>query len=175
MNGVIADGCETDLNTSAANCGQVGNAIPAPGALHANWACVGGMTTMTGCIARFFDADGSPVDGCEFAADPFEPDDSQAAARFIGGLGAGLSLSIVANLTPGNDDWCSFDTSCSLFSPCQVVVTVNGVPGGSIAVVRDDGALVALGQPDITFTGHRYTNHVSAGGGYPTYSLTIRA
>jgi hypothetical protein len=58
------DGCETDLNTSVANCGMCGhncNSLPNV----ASAGCTNGACVVTGCLAGFADCNNNPNDGCE--------------------------------------------------------------------------------------------------------------
>jgi hypothetical protein len=171
---LIANGCEVDFSSDSNNCGGLGNAIPAPGALHANWACVAGSTTIQSCVSGFFDQNGSSVDGCEFRADPYEPNDGQNTAASAGtGLNPGRSVTVDANLTPGNDDWYRFDTSnCFGLTPqCHVAVDIQAGPGvAGFTVQRDDGV---VGSRDTTSSSHTYFIHVIAGAGYVGYTLNI--
>ncbi|MFO0601898.1 MAG: FG-GAP-like repeat-containing protein [Polyangiales bacterium] len=57
-----ANGCEADLETSAAHCGACGRACPA--GPHATAACAGGACALV-CEAGWADCDGSAANGCE--------------------------------------------------------------------------------------------------------------
>jgi hypothetical protein len=61
-NGNGADGCETNLVTSAASCGACGNACNVANAAPA---CVGGACQVASCNLGFGDCDGSAANGCE--------------------------------------------------------------------------------------------------------------
>jgi hypothetical protein len=54
-----ANGCETNLASSAANCGACGNACPA------GRACVAGACAGPICASGYADCDGNPATGCE--------------------------------------------------------------------------------------------------------------
>jgi sugar lactone lactonase YvrE len=61
--GVAQNGCETDLGSSAANCGACGSACPAPA--HATPSCTGGACGLSGCAPGWGDCDHNPANGCE--------------------------------------------------------------------------------------------------------------
>ena len=58
----ITNGCETNLMTSPANCGAVGNAVNIP---NATGACVNGQPTLVSCFSGFANVDGNLSNGCE--------------------------------------------------------------------------------------------------------------
>jgi len=60
--GVIANGCETDTNTSAFHCGMCGRGCAA---IHGMAACVMGTCTISSCEAGYSDCDRSGANGCE--------------------------------------------------------------------------------------------------------------
>jgi hypothetical protein len=60
--GVAANGCETDLDTSAANCRFCGNACTFQ---HAAGSCQGGTCSLGACAPGFDNCDGDPANGCE--------------------------------------------------------------------------------------------------------------
>jgi hypothetical protein len=70
-NGVAADGCETDLRTTAAHCGGCGNVCALANVV--SQTCAAGQCAVGTCTAGFGDCDGLAVNGCEadLAADPF--------------------------------------------------------------------------------------------------------
>ncbi len=57
-----ANGCETDLNASAANCGACGSACAAQ---NATASCVAGRCAVGACNMGFGDCDMNPTNGCE--------------------------------------------------------------------------------------------------------------
>jgi hypothetical protein len=59
-NGVAADGCEVNLNSSASNCGGCGSACDLP---HATPACTAGSCAVAACAAGFADCNSDA--GCE--------------------------------------------------------------------------------------------------------------
>ncbi|MFT3769537.1 MAG: MopE-related protein [Minicystis sp.] len=61
-NGNGLDGCETNLGTSAANCGACGNACNVPNAAAA---CANGTCQVGACNLGFADCNNAPGDGCE--------------------------------------------------------------------------------------------------------------
>jgi hypothetical protein len=141
VNGLVNDGCEVNLSTDVNNCGSVGNKVPSGGTLHANWACVNGQVVITSCVSGWFNANGSSIDGCEWQQDPFEPNDTQGSAHFVGTFPQGSSASVVANVTPGNDDWFAFQSSCSgLFVNCTTNISVIADSSFvlNVFIVRDD-------------------------------------
>jgi collagen triple helix repeat protein len=155
------------------NCGQLGNAVPADGSLHAHWACVNGQVVLTGCVAGYFDANGNSADGCELQADGFEPNDSRPTATALGTLSPGASRTILANLTPQNEDWYQISTAgCSLLAQCSFRVT-GSVGTASVTITRDDGATVLLGSTDQTTSSHTYTIRVAGTGYLPSYTLAF--
>jgi len=56
------NGCETNLNTSLANCGSCGNAC---NLANASATCTAGSCQVATCTAPFADCDNSPANGCE--------------------------------------------------------------------------------------------------------------
>ncbi len=61
-NGNVADGCEANLSTDAANCASCGHACSLA---HAAAACSGGACVISACAAGFGDCDGLSSNGCE--------------------------------------------------------------------------------------------------------------
>jgi len=61
-NGLAADGCETNTNTSPFACGVCNNVCSEP---NATAACVGGSCAVGACNPGFADCNSQPVDGCE--------------------------------------------------------------------------------------------------------------
>ncbi|MBK8258485.1 MAG: hypothetical protein IPK82_38230 [Polyangiaceae bacterium] len=62
-NGMLADGCETNLGTDPENCSTCGNACPSPP--NAKPDCLAGQCAFGGCLLGFGDCDNDMVDGCE--------------------------------------------------------------------------------------------------------------
>ncbi len=62
--GLVANGCETDVRTSSANCGACGRACALD---HATTSCVDGACRVERCEAGAGDCDGDPANGCEAA------------------------------------------------------------------------------------------------------------
>ncbi|MEZ4406095.1 MAG: hypothetical protein R3A52_06440 [Polyangiales bacterium] len=60
--GVASNGCETNLATSAGNCGACGRACALA---NATAACTAGACAVTACAAGFANCDGNPANGCE--------------------------------------------------------------------------------------------------------------
>ncbi len=60
--GIPSNGCETDITTSAANCGACGNACSLP---HAVPACVSSACVIASCAPGWADCNHNPADGCE--------------------------------------------------------------------------------------------------------------
>ena len=58
------DGCETNINTSASNCGLCGNVCPSTGANVAGGTCAGGACGLV-CNSGFADCNPGAADGCE--------------------------------------------------------------------------------------------------------------
>jgi len=167
-NGLVSDGCEINLNTDPNNCGAVGRKIPVPGYLNANWACAAGQFVITSCVSGYFDANGSPVDGCEWHEDGYEPNDTQASAGNLGSHSPGSSLTVNANTTPGNDDWFVVTSAdCSIFTGCTTQITVSGPV--STTILRGGSTPIGNGASDFTFTGAQY--YVLVQGGYATYQI----
>ena len=62
----IANGCETNLATSALNCGACGTVCALP---NATASCGAGRCAIASCNAGFADCNGNPADGCEINLD----------------------------------------------------------------------------------------------------------
>jgi hypothetical protein len=60
--GTTANGCETNLNANAANCGSCGYACQFA---HASASCVAGICHVASCDAGFGDCDANESNGCE--------------------------------------------------------------------------------------------------------------
>lgn len=160
VDGNVADGCEVDLATDVRNCGTAGNDIAAwP---HATVACVNGVGVIQACAPGFADYDGVPTNGCELAADPFEPNDTPAAAMPIGWGQDPPNL----NLIPSTDvDWFTLTNpgvTCNFLHSCSVSFQVQGQV---LVDIFRDGAQVATtssswGESGLT------ANH--------TYSIRVR-
>ena len=60
--GNIANGCETNTNTNAYNCGSCGNICNLP---HAQEACIAGDCAISSCDYGWCNQNGYPNDGCE--------------------------------------------------------------------------------------------------------------
>ncbi len=58
----FTNGCETNLGSSAANCGYCGRSCDLP---NATATCNGGVCRVATCDAGFEDCDGNPANGCE--------------------------------------------------------------------------------------------------------------
>jgi hypothetical protein len=82
--GLFADGCEVNLLVDPNNCGSIGNHVPSPGTLHANWACSNGTIVLTSCVPGWTNVNGSPVDGCEAQVDPDSTGNTQGTAILLG-------------------------------------------------------------------------------------------
>jgi hypothetical protein len=159
VDGVVADGCETNLMVDTHNCGSLGNDISQwP---HALVACVNGVGVIVGCSVGWANLDGIASNGCEFSADSFEPNDTLATARRVawGPSPAGLNL-----LPSGESDYFTFDRlTCGIFNPCDVSFSVSAGP-----VVLDifrDGVQVAgatAGWSEHVSSDHTYTIRVRA-------------
>lgn len=61
-NGDVADGCETEIDSDARNCGACGVSCDLRGT---TTACVSGACVVTACLGGFEDCDGTPTNGCE--------------------------------------------------------------------------------------------------------------
>ena len=86
-NGIIADGCETNTNTSSANCGGCGTVCMIP---NAGAACAAGSCVIGICDLGFDDCNGAAADGCEI--------DLETSIADCGGCGNACSI---PNGTPG--------------------------------------------------------------------------
>ena len=95
-----------DLTTDVTNCGMCGRTCSFPNALAS---CASGACVLTACMTGFFDADGSPANGCEYMC------------SFAG--------SEVCN---GRDDDCDRTTDEGLTPPASFC-NPNGVCAGSTA------------------------------------------
>ena len=60
--GSVANGCETNLNTSVSNCGSCGKACSLA---NATPTCTSGACAISTCAAGYADCDKLPADGCE--------------------------------------------------------------------------------------------------------------
>ncbi|MBI5516821.1 MAG: hypothetical protein HY909_23755 [Deltaproteobacteria bacterium] len=80
------NGCETNLQTTAAACGACGRACALP---NATAACSGGLCRVAGCAAGFGNCDGMDANGCEVNT-----------ATALGSCGACGRACAVANGTP---------------------------------------------------------------------------
>ncbi len=60
--GIAANGCEVNTNTSLANCGGCNQVCNLP---HASDSCVNGVCTLNSCNTGFADCDSNPANGCE--------------------------------------------------------------------------------------------------------------
>ena len=80
-NRVASDGCETDTQTSTANCGSCGSACAARA--HSAVACAAGRCAYT-CDTGFADCDGDPSNGCEA--------DTRASLAHCGACGRACDL-----------------------------------------------------------------------------------
>jgi hypothetical protein len=162
----VGDGCEVNLSNDPQNCGTVGQSIPPPGSLNANWACVNGIAVLVGCLPGYFNANLDPVDGCEWHQDQYEPNDTQGTAANLGSLLRGSpQTSVSPNLTPNNPDWFRITTAgCTPFAPCHMQITVNNVGGATITILRDDGRQIGNGQMDVDPFGNTHTYFVGVVG-----------
>jgi hypothetical protein len=61
-NGIVADGCEVNLNTTVNNCGSCGNTCSFP---NATAGCTGGTCVVVSCNTGFANCNGIAADGCE--------------------------------------------------------------------------------------------------------------
>ncbi|MBP9197658.1 MAG: hypothetical protein KBF35_08325 [Saprospiraceae bacterium] len=61
-NGMISDGCETNINTSVTNCGSCGMVCNLANAVSA---CSGGVCVISFCDPGFSDCNNNVTDGCE--------------------------------------------------------------------------------------------------------------
>ncbi|MEZ4406427.1 MAG: hypothetical protein R3A52_08130 [Polyangiales bacterium] len=102
-----ADGCETNLGTSAGHCGACGAACSLA---NATAACAGGACLVSACNSPFANCDGSAANGCEVstATDP----------RHCGGCGRACSLPNVAVAGCGGGS-CTVVTCAAGFADCD--------------------------------------------------------
>jgi hypothetical protein len=115
--GLFADGCEVNLLVDSNNCGSVGNRVPSPGSLHANWACANGTVVLTSCVSGWTDANHSAVDGCEEPVDPDPTGNTQGTAIYLGTQdcsdGTFRSLNgVIANSS--DNDWYSVTATAGI-------------------------------------------------------------
>ena len=61
-NGVVSDGCETDLSTTSMHCGTCATACAAA---NGTASCAAGACTVASCAAGWGDCDGAAANGCE--------------------------------------------------------------------------------------------------------------
>jgi hypothetical protein len=99
---IVANGCETDLRTTIANCGSCGhdcnNSANCSTAGGATMTCTSSNCKVAGCGANRFDIDGACSDGCECASSGTGA--TCATATSLGTLSVGLGTSYTGNLVP---------------------------------------------------------------------------
>jgi len=115
--GAAANGCETDVRTDVAHCGACGNVCAPP---HATGVCGSGSCGVAACAADFWDVNGNPVDGCEYAcvfqsaSDPLDPGFVDANCD---GLDGEVSTAILVSTAGADTGTCGL----SLLSPCRTL------------------------------------------------------
>jgi hypothetical protein len=157
LNGNVADGCETNLLSDPHNCGAPGNNITLwPNAVVS---CQNGVGVIIGCHYGWGNVDGIAVNGCEFSADSFEPNDSLGDASLVswGSSPGGL------NLLPGAEsDYFTFSRlTCGIFNPCRVSFSVTG--GQVVLDIFRDGLAVqsnTVGWSEVVTSDHTYAVRV---------------
>ncbi|KAI8471087.1 MAG: hypothetical protein J3K34DRAFT_468555 [Monoraphidium minutum] len=119
--GALANGCEVDTNTDAANCGACGQKAALTNAAAA---CMGGAPAVASCARGFADCDGQAANGCEtdVASDP----------QNCGGCGAVASALNAASATcdrgvprPASCSAGFADCDCSTGNGCETDLRVD--------------------------------------------------
>ena len=138
VDGIVANGCEVNLSSDVHNCGAGGNDLTALAHVQAV-TCTAGQGAIVSCASGWADFNGALSDGCEYAADGWEPNDTPGSAR-----GVGIGNDVVANLVPLADlDHYAYPVTCSLFQPCTVQFNVTS---NVILDVYDGGVQVGSGS-----------------------------
>ncbi|MEZ4407046.1 MAG: hypothetical protein R3A52_11285 [Polyangiales bacterium] len=123
--GNAANGCETTLATSAANCGACGNVCRLA---NATARCAAGACAVAACAAGFADCDGNPANGCET--------DTRVTVSSCGACGAACSA---VNGTPScSGGACAIACSAG-FGNCDGNVA-NGCETNTASTVAHCGA-----------------------------------
>ncbi len=108
-NGDPTDGCETDLQSTATDCGTCGNACSFA---NASASCASGACSIGACDTGFDDCNADPTDGCEA---------SLSTTTDCGSCGMSCT---VANGTPScTSGSCAIDTCDAGFDDCNGDVT----------------------------------------------------
>lgn len=125
----LSDGCETDIYSSATNCGSCGYSCIAQNKPAVTGAyCSSGSCGVSSCTTGYYDMDQLFSTGCECQADSFG--DSCSAATDIGLIPLGGSTSRTANVVPSSDtDYFSvtFATSGCTYHPKVVLNDASGL------------------------------------------------
>lgn len=141
-----ANGCETDTQGSALDCGSCGNACPSGPSGAA--ICASGACALV-CDAGFADCDGLPLDGCEVSTSTVTdcgscgntcPTPAQSTAVCSGGACGFVCSAPFADCNSGAADGCETNTAidpqscgaCGL--ACSIANGAASCAGGSCAV-----------------------------------------
>jgi hypothetical protein len=123
---IVANGCEIDHQTNAANCGVCNAACFFQ---NGTAGCTGGACTLTGCGAGFADCDMNPVNGCEV--------NTQTDAAHCGMCGRACAL---ANVTAARcaGGQCAVGTCAAGFADCDASAA-NGCESSTATDVNHCG------------------------------------
>jgi hypothetical protein len=177
VNSDLVDGCEVNLMTDPANCGAVGNQIPASGTNHATYGCVQGTAVVMSCDPGWTDANLSVDDGCETAGDPDGSGNIRADAVTIGTLVCDTTAQRSGSIANAADnDWYLVQAPGV---GCALEATISGT-GAVFDVQTDRGGSLNLTSLSLT-SGTDYTDgspiyirvHASGDGPYD-YTLTLQ-
>ncbi|MFO0561213.1 MAG: FG-GAP-like repeat-containing protein [Polyangiales bacterium] len=125
--GAPTNGCEVNLQTSAAHCGGCGMACPARA--NASVVCSGGACALGACNANFANCDGNATNGCEV--------NTSNTAAHCGGCGRNCAL---PNATPACVSGACAVASCSAgFLNCDMMAA-NGCETNASSDVNNCGA-----------------------------------
>ena len=152
-NGLASDGCETNLFTNVAHCGSCAitcvNAYP-----NAVSACVAGSCTLQSCSPGFYDLDGNPANGCEYAcafsSSTDLPDDLFNDSN-CDGIDGNASLAIFVSATTGNNS-----------NPGTKALPKQTITAGI-------GAAVSAGKTQVYISAGTYTESITLSNGISLY------
>jgi len=183
VNGILADGCEVNLMTDTANCGAVGNQIPADGTNHATYGCVNGTVVLVSCDAGWTNVNGSIADGCEteVVVDPDSSGNVLADATNLGFLQCGQSISFAGAIAnTADNDWVALHPASGC-SGSPVWTLTSGSPVYAVFDVWDNYTQRETNQTSLAITSALYSAgdtvyirvHASGGGPFGGYNLIL--
>ncbi|WP_156338033.1 hypothetical protein [Chondromyces crocatus] len=103
--GNVANGCEVNTNTDAANCGGCGNACGSVCTSNvSSTTCSAGACSITGCSGSYHNVDGVCTNGCECLSSNVSSSCNLPAS--LGTIALGGQTATTANLVPtGKENW----------------------------------------------------------------------